>query len=253
MAKFKRRDNATLVTGGWQAYIGSGTLVAAVMDGTDLSSNVITLYDSPRASTSDDTIATWTQDTDFGTTVPVRTVKDGSVVATLATVSANTHAGVPFADGLFLNKTGDTTHNAALKLLIKPLIKKRIQIGHGATTDTNVAFRGPGILHGVRIRLSPTAIALGTLDILIKDGTAGTTSDRTIVTATDYANATGGLGKIWSPVTTTGIDDAGTAVTTAATGSYVNDGVAFVDGLTVTSAQGSASGLNAEVDLLIEA
>lgn len=247
MGKIKRRD-ATLVSGGWQAYVGAGTLVAAVMDGTSLSSNVITLYDSLRSSTSDDTIATWTQDTDFGTTVPVRTYKDGSVVATLATVSANTHAGIPFAEGLFLNKTGDTTNPAALKLLIKPLIKKVAQIGKGATTDTNVMFRGPGILHGVRVRVfTPTP---ATLDILIKDGVTGTTSDRTIVTATDYATAGP---KVWSPVTTTGIDDAGTAVTTAATGAYANDGVAFVDGLTVTTAQGSAASNNAQIELLIEA
>ncbi len=258
MAKNLRvKKNATLITGGWQAYNGPGTLLYAVMDGTSLSSNVLTLYDTdagaitaggPPAVTAP-TLATWTQDTDFGTTVPVAVFNDGSVVATLGTESADTKRGIVFANGLFLNKTGDTTHNADLTLVIKPLIKKSVQIGSGATSDTVQGFDGPGILHGIRIRVAPHVVTLGTLDLTFKDGVAGG-SLRTLSTATDYATA-GPL--TWSPVTTTGIDDAGSATTTAATGAYPNEGVCFIDGLWVVAAQASAAGLNAQVDLLIEA
>jgi hypothetical protein len=243
MAKLKRRDY-TLTSGGWQAYIGPGTLLYATMDGTSLSSSVISLYDSARSSYSDDLISTWTQDTDFGTTVPVACFKDGSVVATLATTSANTKRGVPFADGLFLNKTGDTTHTAALKLLIKPLIKKSIAIAAGTTPDDVSIFVGPGIIHGIRLKVADATVALGTMDLLFKDLT------RTLITATNYATAGP---KIWSPVTTTGIDDAGSAVTTAATGAYTNEGVAFWDRLLVSTAQASAATQNVQLDVLIEA
>lgn len=244
----RTRTISTYLSGGWQAYKGPGTLLYATMDGTDLSSNVLTLYDSDRELTTDVTVATWTQDTDFGTTVPAAVYKDGSVAATLATVSANTKRGVPFFHGLFVNKTGDTTHNAALKLLIKPLIKKTVNLGHGATTDSVRAFDGPGILHAVRLQLDPAVVNLATLDLLFRDGVTGGTL-RTLSTATDYATAGP---SVWSPVTTTGIDDAGTAVTTAATGSYTNEGPAFYDGLTIAMAQGSAAVRNAQLDLLIE-
>lgn len=242
MGAYKRRTT-TLTSGGWQAYEGPGSLDFAVMDGTSLSSNVLTLYDSRRESTSDPLISTWTQDTDFGTTVPVAVYRDGSVVATMATQSANTHRGVCFADGLFINKTGDTTHTAALSLLIKPLIKKSVNIGHGATSDTQRAFTGPGVLRAIKLTLAQETVALGTLDLTFKDDT------RTIVTATNYA--TQGPA-IWHPVTTTGIDDAGSAVTTAATGAYTNEGVAFLDSLNVVAAQGSDAVVNAQIDLLIE-
>lgn len=250
--RLKRRDY-TLTSGGWQAYKGAGTLLYAVMDGTSLSSNVITLYDTRNEATfygADvaPTLATWTQDTDFGTTVPVAVFNDGSVVATLATESADTKRGVVFADGLFLNKTGDTTHTAALTLIIKPLIKKTVSIGAGTTPDPVRVFTGPGIIQGVRIK-SPQAVA--TLDILFKDGYVSTGSTgRTIITATDYTTA---ALTTWSPVTTTGIDDAGAATTTAATGAYSNEGVCFIDSLTLVPAQGSAATENAVVDVLIEA
>jgi len=240
----KKRTIETYVTGGWQAYEGAGVITHAVMDGTSLSSNVLTLYDSNNgSSTNRPTIATWTQDTDFGTTVPVTCFRDGSVVATLATESANTHLGLEFFNGVYVVKTGDTTHNALIKLLIKPLIKKTVNVGHGATTDTQRLFTGPGILRAVRLLPSYGAVALGTMDLTFKD------SSRTILTATDYATS---AIKNWYPVTTTGVDDAGTAVTTAATGSYTNPGVAFVDSLDVAMAQGGASHVNCKVEVLIE-
>ncbi len=251
MASIKQRTNTALVTGGWQAYIGAGTLLYAFMDGTSLSSSVLTMYDTEQGQITTSGVAApsinvWTQDTDFGTTVPVACYKDGSVVATLATVSANTHFGVPFADGLFVNKTGDTTHNASLKFLIKPLIKKTVDLGRGATTDEHTVFSGSGIIHGIRLRLGVATVNLATADLLVKDGSGG----NTLITATNYATAGP---SIWSPVTTTGIDDAGTAVTTAATGAYTNPGVAFFKGVHLSLAQGSAAEQNMKVDVLIEA
>jgi len=243
----KKRTISTYITGGWQAYEGAGVITHAVMDGTSLSSNVLTLYDSNNgSSTGRPTIATWTQDTDFGTTVPVACYRDGSVVATLATESANTHMGLEFFNCVYVNKTGGTTHNAAITLLIKPLIKKTVTVGHGATTDTQRLFTGPGIVRAIRLLPSYEATVVGgtgTMDLTFKDST------RTIITATNYA--TSGI-KNWYPVTTTGVDDAGTAVTTAATGSYTNPGVAFLESLDVAMAQGTAAAANAKVEVLIE-
>jgi hypothetical protein len=239
-----KKRTTTLTSGAWQAYEGAGVITHAVMDGTSLSSNVLTLYDSNNgSSTGRPTIATWTQDTDFGTTVPVACYRDGSVVATMATESANTHLGLEFFNGVYMVKTGDTTHTAAMTLLIKPLIKKTVSINHGATTDTQRLFTGSGVLRAVRTNLTYGAVALGTLDIIFKD------SSRSILTATDYATSTI---KNWYPVTTTGVDDAGTAVTTAATGSYTNPGVAFLDSLDVTVAQGSASFSSGKIEVLID-
>jgi hypothetical protein len=161
----------------------------------------------------------------------------------MATESANTHLGLEFFNGVYMVKTGDTTHTAAMTLLIKPLIKKTVSINHGATTDTQRLFTGSGVLRAVRTNLTYGAVALGTLDIIFKDST------RSILTATDYATSTI---KNWYPVTTTGVDDAGTAVTTAATGSYTNPGVAFLDSLDVTVAQGSASFSSGKIEVLID-
>lgn len=247
---FKRRGISTYLTGGFQAYVGPGVLQYAVMDGTALSSNVLTLYDSARSSTADPVISTWTQDTDFGTTVPVAVYKDGAVVATLGTPSANTKFGVPFADGLFFNKTVDTTHNQALDLVIKPLTKKSVQIGGtGAATGNVNIWSGTGIVHGIKITVTPVDVALGTLDFLFKDSNVGG-SGNTIITGTNYVVA--GPTTL-SPVTTTGVDDTGAAVTTAATGAYTNPGVCFLSGLNLSyTGASTGTGISAIVDVLIE-
>lgn len=254
--EIKRRDKAVYVSGGWQAYVGAGELIAAVYDGTSLSSNVLTLYDTASGATTEGgvaapTLATWTQDSDAGTTVPVRTYADGRVVATVGTASANTHLGVPFSRGLFVNKTGDTTNNLALKFLIRPLIRKSVNLslgGAGGAGQTVKVFDGPGILKAARIKTSQEAAAAGTADLLFRDGTASG-SLRTLWTGTNYVTA--GPSTLF-PVTTTGIDDAGSAVTTAATGAYTNDGIAFVDGLWLNVAQGHATAVTYEIDCLIE-
>jgi hypothetical protein len=217
------------------------------MDGTSLSNNVLTLYDTANGSITQpyvpQTVATWTQSTDFGATVPAACFKDGSVVATLATLSANTKLGVPFADGLLVVKSGDVTNAAVLKLGISPLIKKSINLSGEAGTVP--VFDGPGIVHAVRITL-PSGATTGS-DITFTDGA------NTVITASNYGAAGNYYQKIWSPVTTTGVDDAGSAVTTAATGAYTNQGVAFFTNLKCVLAQGTASNLEGHVDVLIEA
>jgi len=250
MAKIRRRTATYAAAEGIQVHQGAGVLLYAAMDGTSLSSNVLTLYDGTSAN--DPVVSTWTQDTDFGTTVPVAVYKDGSIVATMATVSANTHRGVPFADGLFVKKSGDTTHAAVVDFVIKPLIKKSINIGgKAATTDVVNVFDGPGILHGIKIRTDASGV-LTTADLLFKDTNVIGTGGKTLWTATDYTTA---AATVWSATTTTGIDDAGAAVTTGATGAYVNEGICFLSGLQITAAQlASGAGLRAAtIDVLIEA
>lgn len=252
MSVYKLRSIATYTAGGWQAYQGPGVLTHAVYDGTGLSSNVLNLYDSANAQFSTETsLSTWTTDTDFGTTVPVSVFLDGRVVATLGTASANTGFGIPFARGLFVNKTGDVTNNLALKFLIKPLIRKSVTIGGlGAATGSINIFDGPGVIHGIRIRVSQAEVAAGTLDFLFKDSHIGG-SGNTIITGTDYVTAGP---RTLKPVTTTGVDDVGAAVTTAATGAYTNPGVAFVSGLNLsfTGANTTVGVSSADVDVLIE-
>src|SRR5258706_11730719 len=149
MSNVKRRTK-TLTTGGWQAYTGAGVLRYAAMDGTSLSGNVLSLYDG--SAVTDPLAATWTIDTDFGLTAPDGVFRKGSIVATMGTTSANTHRGVPFARGLFVNKTGDTTHTALLDLIITPLINKSVNIGGDALpTDSVEPVDGPRNLQAGRI------------------------------------------------------------------------------------------------------
>ncbi len=247
MSNVKRRTK-TLTTGGWQAYTGAGVLRYAAMDGTSLSGNVLSLYDG--SAVTDPLAATWTIDTDFGLTAPDGVFRKGSIVATMGTTSANTHRGVPFARGLFVNKTGDTTHTALLDLIITPLINKSVNIGGKAlTTDSVKLFDGPGILHGVRITVDAAEVSLGTVDFTFADSGA---ADRTIWTGTNYVTAGPAL---IAASTTTSIDDAGTERTTAATGTYPNEGIAFLDGLKISLAQANAGAgvRSCQVECLIEA
>ena len=169
----------------------------------------------------------------------------------MATESANTHRGVPFFDGIFVNKTGDTTNNAAITLLIKPLIKKNCKLGGVgfSASDAVSLFNGPGVIQAVRLETARRDVILGTADLTFKDS-AVPGSGNTILTATNYITA---AVTSWYPVTTTGIDDAGAAVTTAATGAYTNSGVGFFTGLNANLAQGNTAGEAVyELDVLIE-
>ena len=105
----KRRD-VTITTGGFNVYIGPGVLLSAVYDMNAASSgNVVTLYDTAGTSTAIQ-LYTRSSDTDAGTTVPVRKFTDGDLVA--GTSTANVALGMPFSQGLYLVKSGDTTHSA---------------------------------------------------------------------------------------------------------------------------------------------
>ena len=109
MANIKKRKTPVVyLTGGWQAYQGAGLLRALILDHTSTSSNVITAYDSASGSTSAPQVYTRSSDTDAGTTVPITVYTDGDLPD--GTSTANVKAGAPFARGLFINKTGDTTH-----------------------------------------------------------------------------------------------------------------------------------------------
>lgn len=247
MSNVKRRDTL-LTSGGKQLYEGAGLLVAAVLDyNASASSTVITMYDGN--STAGSQVYTRSSDTDAGTTVPVTLYTDGDLVA--GTSTDNVKVGIPFANGLFLNKTGDTTHEDSYKFFIIPLIKKSVNVttagsaGSGAGAAT--VFAGTGLLHGWRIRsdiLTPS-----TTDITIKDSPiAG--SGGVLMTKTNYAYAAPATRAV---VTTTGSDEGGTAVTTAATGAYASPGIYFTIGLNVNVAQANAQDAVYQFDFLIEA
>jgi hypothetical protein len=112
-------------------------------------------------------------------------------------------------------------------------------------------FNGPGLLHGIRIFTDPVEVSAGTADITIKDLFSSGTAN-TLWTGTNYVTA--GPAVLFAS-TTTGIDNAGSATTTAATGAYANPGIAFVNGLRVDIAQANATaGVRSyKMDFLIEA
>lgn len=251
----------------WEAFKGPGVLLGIEMDdvGDDVTGMTLTLYDSAQDPTVAGIIPPTTVaaaldqaaiNADLGvTTPPARVFQDGSVVATLATESANTHLGFEFFDGLTIVKSGDTTHAAGITLYVRPLIKKSVNLrgstvaGVASTTSGTVrVFEGAGLLRAVRAMV-PTTNTTG-IDLAIKDKSAA----RTLITATNYDFATqGGTRKIWNPVTTTSIDDTGAAVTTAATGAYCNDGVLFRQDLSLTWASATTDAFEGSFDFLIEA
>ncbi len=247
---------ATWLTGGWQAYEGPGLLTGVIIDYSASSSScVLTGYDG--FASTDISIWTRSSDTDAGTTVPVTCYTDGDLPA--GTSTANVKFGVPFAKGLFLNKTGDTTHDAAMSVFIKPLIRRSVNVAYlsgaaGSGIGAASVYDGPGILHGYRIRSN--IINPSTTDFLLKDSprvspTAGTGSGNTIMTKTDYAYA---ADAVRPTVTLTGMDEGGTAVSTAATGAYASYGLHFATGLNVSVQQAQGvEGTIYQFDFLIEA
>lgn len=248
MANIKLRR--TLITsGGWNAYTGPGVLLGAVFNHDAASSgNVITIYDSAATSTAVQ-LYTRTSDTDAGTTVPLRLFTDGDLVA--GTSTANVHLGIPFAHGVYLTKTGDTTHQDDYSLFIKPLIRKLVSVttagSAGSASGGATVWSGPGVLHGWRI-LSDTNVP-STADITLKDSPI-VGSGNTVMTKTNYGFAAVATRPV---VTTTGSDEGGTGVTTAATGGYANDGILLTTGLNVNVAQGNAQDAAYQIEFLIEA
>lgn len=188
-------------------------------------------------------------DTDIGLTVPVRIFHDARLIA--GTATAGVGLNVAFFEGIYATLAGDSsaTTDSVLTVWVRPLIYKKVQLD--GVTDAKVVFYGDGRLKAARADYS--AGTASTADIQIRQGTgiasgAGTGAALTVVSnsATDWAAVNQQL------VTTTNHDEAGSGVTTAATGSYANDGILFKDGLTVGVAQGTA-GEAVICDFLIEA
>ncbi len=248
---------ATWLTGGWQAYEGPGLLRAMVIDVSSTSGLVLTAYDNVKQATTGPSVWTMTGDVDIGTTVPATCYTDGDLPA--GTSTANVKAGIPFANGLYVDKTGDSTHDVAVSMFITPLIKKSVNVAYlsgaaGSGIGAASVFDGPGILHGYRIRSN--TLTPSTTDFLLKDSprvspTAGTGSGNTIMTKTNYGYAAEAVRPC---VTLTSMDETGAAVTTAATGAYASPGLFFATGLNVSVQQ--AQGVEAAIyqfDFLIEA
>ena len=249
MSKLKVRQ-ITITTGGAQVYEGAGLLVGVVFDHHASSSGCVqTFYDSGNNASTTTQIYTRTSDTDAGTTVPVQLYTDGDLVA--GTSTANVKAGIPFAQGLYVTKTGDTTHADVWTFLIHPLIKKSVNIATagsaGSASGGASVFQGPGILHGIRIDCD--AATPSTADITVKDS-AIVGSGNTILTKTNYGSTTIATRPV---VTLTGSDEAGNAVSTAATGAYASPGIMFLSGLNVNVAQSNALDRSYSMDFLIEA
>ena len=236
----------------WQVYQGPGVLLAAVLDRTDSSGLVTTIYDSARGSTSDPSIYAQTGDADLGTTVPVFFAGDADIVA--GTSTAGVGHGLIFTDGLYLVNSGDTTDVSIVwKLFFKPLIKKSVNVvttgSAGSATGAASIFTGPARWYGYSVTLDPQSPS--TLDITFKDSGIATAGN-TVMTKTNYV-ITPGTRTLRKVVTTTGEDEAGAAVTTGATGTYGTDGIFLTTGLNVNLAQGNAFGNAASFDCLFEA
>lgn len=249
MGNIKRRD-VTITSGGKQIYEGAGVLMGAVFDhSASSSSNVVTIYDSGNNASTAIQLFTRSSDTDAGTTVPLRLFGNADLVA--GTSTDNVGLGIPFSRGLYLTKTGDTTHEDNYKFWIKPCIKKSVNITTAGSAGSGAGgasvFAGAGLLHGWTIVtdiLTPT-----TADITIKDSPI-VNAGGVLMTKTNYGNAAPATRAV---VTTTNADEGGTAVTTAATGAYDNDGILFTIGLNVNVLQANAQDAAYQMDFIIEA
>lgn len=228
-------------------YEGPCELLGLAYDaGASSSSATLTLKEKDSAGLTKYTVS---GDTDIGLTVPVRIFHDARLIA--GTATAGVGHGVAFFEGIYATLAGDSsaTTNSVLTVWLRPLIYKKVQLS--GVTDAAVVFQGDGRLKGARADYS--AGTANTADLQIRQGVgisagAGTGAALTVVSnsTTDWAAVNQQL------VTTTNHDEAGSAVTTAATGAYANDGILFKDGLTVGVAQGTA-GEGIIVDFLIEA
>jgi len=194
--------------------------------------------------------------TDFGGTVPNRVFTDGDLVA--GTSTANVKLGIPYAKGLYVVVSADVTGPQTITCYFKPLIAKRFNVSTagaaGSAVGSRTLFVGPGLLHGLRIKMD--IYAPTTTDFLLKDGLAdeiaGTGAGSTLLTKTDYG-AVGGNPAVRPVVTTTNVDDVQATVTTAATGAYCNDGILFGTGLNVSIQQCDALSRAMDITALIEA
>ena len=248
LRRFTIDDTSSVLTK--QVFQGAGILLALALDRTDSSGLVTTIYDSARGSASDPSIYTQTGDTDLGQTVPVFLQGDADLVA--GTSTAGVGGGLIFSDGLYLVNTGDTTDAAVTyKLWFKPLIKKTVNItttgAAGSGAGAAQIWQGPALWHGYAITLDPASPS--TVDIVFRDSI--TDAAPTVMTKTNYAT-TPGTKVLRKVVTTTGEDEAGAAVTCAATGTYGNNGIYLETGLRAVVAQSNAFTRAVSIDGLFE-
>lgn len=229
----------------YQFYGGPGVLLAMAADfsATADAGTVVDIHDG--FSTSGVKIYTQTGNTDLGMTVPVFFQGDADLVAGTATAGVGT--GLIFTDGLFVNVTLDVAGPQDITLWFKPLVKKSVNVV--GASGTFPIWHGPALWHGYAIKLDPFEGT--TLDITFTDEADPGGSGPTVMTKTNYAT-TPGTKTIRKVVTTTGEDEAGAAVTAAATGSNSNSGIYLKSGLSATLAQGTAN-LVVGIDALFEA
>lgn len=217
-----RDRTLTATVASWLYYEGPGQIEALKVDVTGSGDERVKIYDGRSTSG----VLVWDSAAavaDLGTTVPARVFTNASIVA--GTDTADAHLGIPFGDALFVDVTGLTgVETCLVTILLRPL--KAV-----ASTST---LDGPGLLYGIKAY----AGAAGT--IVLKDNAISNTGNQLFTKALTASTVV--------PVATTSnvADDADTTVTTAATGAYSNNGIAFFTGLNAT---GVTAG---RVDLLFE-
>ena len=233
----------------YQFATGAGILLALTADfhASADAGTVVDIHDG--FGTGGPKIYTQTGATDLGTTVPVIIQGDADLVAGTATAGVST--GVIFTRGLFVNVTLDVTGPQVLSLWYKPLVKKSVNVtttgAAGAGAGQAQIWQGPGLWHGYAITLNP--LSPSTFDLVFRD--AITDAAPTVMTKTNYAT-TPGTYTLRDVVTTTGEDEAGTAVTTAATGAYNNHGIYLRTGLRAVVAQSDAFDNAVTIDAVFE-
>lgn len=190
---------------------------------------------------------TQTGNTDLGTTVPVRLHGDARLIA--GTATAGVGLNLPFFDGVFAEVTLDVAGPQSVRIILRPLIKKSVGVvtvgADGAAVGSANIFSGPGRFKAARVDYGQDVPS--TTNTQFRDGVA--IGGRALTVATDVNTDWAAVDQ--SVVTTTGEDEAGAAVTTAATGAYANDGVLFYEGLFVNILEANAD-LTAQIDCLIE-
>ena len=236
------------VAAGFQFLEGPGVVLGMAVDfhASAAAGTVLTLWDG--FNTSGTQLYTSTGNTDIGTTVPVRLFQNGRLIA--GTSTNNTHAGLPFFDGVFANIATDTTGPQSVRLWIKPLTRKTAQFATtgsaGSAAGGVTLWTGAGILHAARVLYDPNTPA--TADLTFYDGTS--TSGRAL-TAVANTNTSWTTSANQALNTTTCQDETGAALTCAAN-AHENDGILFYTGLHAAIAQSDALSRAVSVEALIE-
>lgn len=224
---------------------GPGEVIGLTVDygASADSGTVFTLYDG--TSTAGVSMYAITGNTDIGTTVPARVFQNARLIS--GTATNNVHAGLPFFNGLFANVTLDVAGPQSVRVWYRPLVRKVVSFTPTGTAasaaGSEVLWQGAGRFVAARVVHDQLAGANTTEDITFYDGI--TTSGRAL---TAVANSIGDwvTSANMAVSTTTGHDEGGNAVTTAAN-AHENDGVLFYTGLTVGVAQSDPQKITVEV------